>query len=94
MYIVVLAIQCMRLSLYSQHQATVSPSMAILSAFTLIRAISLFHITIAYFFLTAPRKIADQNIVYILGESMRLVHTHPTTTTTQHLPLTVCHSPT
>lgn len=47
--------------------------MAILSAFTLIRSISLFHITVAYLFLTAPRIIADQNVVFILGESMRLV---------------------
>ncbi|EME39242.1 hypothetical protein DOTSEDRAFT_75087 [Dothistroma septosporum NZE10] len=48
--------------------------MAIISAFTLIRAISLFHITAAYFFLTAPKIIADQNVVFILGESMRLPH--------------------
>lgn len=47
--------------------------MAILSAFTLIRSISLFHITVAYLFLRAPRIIADQNVVFILGESMRLV---------------------
>ena len=47
--------------------------MAIISAFALIRAISLFHITAAYFFLTAPKIIADQNVVFILGESMRLV---------------------
>lgn len=47
--------------------------MAIISAFTLIRAISLFHITAAYLFLTAPKVIADQNVVFILGESMRLV---------------------
>nr|POE63146.1 hypothetical protein CFP56_04049 [Quercus suber] len=47
--------------------------MAIISPFTKIRAISLFHLTAAYFFLTAPVKLADQNVVYILGESMRLV---------------------
>ena len=47
--------------------------MAIISSFTLIRTISLFHLTAAYLFLTAPRKIVDQNIVFILGESMRLV---------------------
>ncbi|KAF2763894.1 hypothetical protein EJ03DRAFT_356252 [Teratosphaeria nubilosa] len=48
--------------------------MALISPFTIIRAISLFHITAAYFFLTAPRMIADQNVVFILGESMRLPH--------------------
>ncbi|KAK4615600.1 hypothetical protein CLAFUW4_09771 [Fulvia fulva] len=49
-------------------------TMAIISGFTLIRAISLFHITAAYFFLTAPKTIADQNAIFILGESMRLPH--------------------
>ncbi|KXS95557.1 hypothetical protein AC578_5253 [Pseudocercospora eumusae] len=48
--------------------------MGIISAFTLIRTISLFHITAAYFFLTAPRILADQNVVFILGESMRINH--------------------
>lgn len=47
--------------------------MALFSVFTIIRAISLFHITLAYFFLTAPRMIADQNMVYVLGEALRLV---------------------
>lgn len=48
-------------------------AMAIISSFTLIRTISLFHLTAAYFFLTAPRTIADQNVVFIIGESIRLV---------------------
>ncbi|KAF7196056.1 Protein ilm1 [Pseudocercospora fuligena] len=48
--------------------------MGIISVFTLIRTISLFHITAAYFFLTAPRILADQNVVFILGESMRINH--------------------
>ena len=47
--------------------------MALISSFTLVRTISLFHLTAAYFFLTAPRMITDQNVVFILGESMRLV---------------------
>jgi hypothetical protein len=47
--------------------------MALISAFTIIRTISLFHLTAAYFFLTAPRVIADQNIVFILGEAIRVV---------------------
>jgi len=49
--------------------------MALLSAFTIIRAISLFHLTAAYFFLTAPKIIADQNVVFIMGESIRVVRT-------------------
>ncbi|KAK5137680.1 hypothetical protein LTR08_007975 [Meristemomyces frigidus] len=48
--------------------------MAIFSTFTVIRAISLFHITAAFLFLTAPKRIADQNVVFMLGESMRLNH--------------------
>lgn len=47
--------------------------MGIFSPFTLIRAISLFHITAAWFFLTAPKILSDQNVVFILGESMRMV---------------------
>jgi len=47
--------------------------MGLISGFTIIRAISLFHITAAYFFLVAPKKIVDQNVLFILGESVRLV---------------------
>jgi hypothetical protein len=47
--------------------------MAVLSALVLIRALSVFHISLAFYFLTAPHLIADQNIVFILGESMHLV---------------------
>jgi len=47
--------------------------MPLISGFTIIRALSLFHITAAYFFLTAPRMLTDQNVVFILGESVRLV---------------------
>lgn len=47
--------------------------MGLISGFTIVRAISLFHITAAYLFLTAPRMLSDQNVVFILGESMRLV---------------------
>ncbi|KAF2809896.1 uncharacterized protein BDZ99DRAFT_386586 [Mytilinidion resinicola] len=46
--------------------------MALFSAFTLIRCIALFHITLAYFFLVSPKTLADQNVVFLLGESMRL----------------------
>ncbi|KAK4561161.1 hypothetical protein LTR86_005116 [Recurvomyces mirabilis] len=48
--------------------------MAIISAYTIIRAISLFHITAAYFFLVSPKTIVDQNVVFMLGESMKLPH--------------------
>jgi hypothetical protein len=47
--------------------------MALIGPYTLIRAVSIFHLTAAYFFLTAPRRLVDQNVVYVLGESMRLV---------------------
>lgn len=47
--------------------------MGLIGPYTLIRAVAVFHITAAWFFLTAPRKMVDQNVVYMLGESMRLV---------------------
>lgn len=47
--------------------------MGVVSPYTIIRAVSLFHITAAWFFLASPRKIVDQNVVFMLGESMRLV---------------------
>ncbi|OCK74821.1 hypothetical protein K432DRAFT_409550 [Lepidopterella palustris CBS 459.81] len=46
--------------------------MAIISAFSIIRALSLFHLTLAFYFLTSPKTIANQNVVFLLGESMRL----------------------
>ncbi|EMC91423.1 hypothetical protein BAUCODRAFT_152680 [Baudoinia panamericana UAMH 10762] len=48
--------------------------MALISAYTIIRAISLFHMTAAYFFLVTPKTIVDQNVVFILGEAMKLPH--------------------
>jgi hypothetical protein len=47
--------------------------MGLIGPYTLIRAISVFHITVAWFFLTAPLRVVDQNVVFVLGESMRLV---------------------
>lgn len=47
--------------------------MAIVSAYTIIRCISLFHLTLAVFFIRNPKLIADQNVVFLLGESMQLV---------------------
>lgn len=51
--------------------------MGVVSPYTIIRAVSLFHITAAWFFLASPRKIVDQNVVFMLGESMRLVRILP-----------------
>lgn len=49
--------------------------MGLISTWTMIRSLSLFHLTAAYLFLTNPRMIVDQNVVFMLGESMRLVRT-------------------
>lgn len=57
-------------------------TMALLSAFNIIRIISILHITIAYYFLVDPRLIAEQNFVFLIGNSMDMVifhkhiHTH------------------
>ncbi|KAJ9645185.1 hypothetical protein H2199_003190 [Coniosporium tulheliwenetii] len=48
--------------------------MAVFSSMTIVRALSIFHLTVAFFLLTSPRTISEQNLVYLLGESMRLVH--------------------
>jgi hypothetical protein len=47
--------------------------MAFLSAFSLIRILSIFHITVAYFLLAAPNRLVEQHLVILLGEAMRLV---------------------
>lgn len=47
--------------------------MALISAKTIITSVSLFHITLGFFFLTNPGTIADQAVVYLLGEAMGLV---------------------
>ncbi|KAJ9133315.1 Protein ILM1 [Pleurostoma richardsiae] len=44
--------------------------MALISAKTIITSLSLFHITLGFFFLTSPITIADQALVYIIGEAM------------------------
>ncbi|KAK3400504.1 increased loss of mitochondrial DNA protein 1 [Sordaria brevicollis] len=46
--------------------------MGLLSAKTLLTSIALFHITLAFFFITNPAKIADQGVVWLLGEAMGL----------------------
>ncbi|KAF2157370.1 hypothetical protein K461DRAFT_220613 [Myriangium duriaei CBS 260.36] len=49
--------------------------MAILSAFTIIRGLSLFHLTAAYFLLVSPSTLTSQPIVLILGDAMQLPET-------------------
>ncbi|KAJ0120508.1 hypothetical protein J7T55_015237 [Diaporthe amygdali] len=44
--------------------------MALISAKTIITSLSLFHITLGFFFLTNPMTVADQVLVYVLGEAM------------------------
>jgi len=51
--------------------------MAILSAFTLIRLISVFHLTIAYYLLSSPITLSSQNVVVVLGGAMQLPLTDP-----------------
>jgi hypothetical protein len=47
--------------------------MALVSAYTLIRTVALFHITLGILLLKNPKLIADQNIVFLMSESMLLV---------------------
>ncbi|KAK8055759.1 hypothetical protein PG993_000986 [Apiospora rasikravindrae] len=44
--------------------------MALISAKTILTSLSLFHITLAFFFFTNPETIAEQALVYLLGEAM------------------------
>lgn len=47
--------------------------MALISAKTIITSVSLFHLTLAYFFITNPSSINEQALVFMLGESMGMV---------------------
>ena len=44
--------------------------MALISGKTILTSLSLFHITLGFFFLTNPATIADQTLVYLIGEAM------------------------
>ncbi|CAD6575659.1 MAG: hypothetical protein ASARMPREDX12_008546 [Alectoria sarmentosa] len=44
--------------------------MAIISAQSLLRTLSLFHLTVSYYLFTSPSTIASQNLVYVLGAAM------------------------
>lgn len=56
-----------------RHESNRTAKMALISARTIITSLSLFHVTLAFFFLTDPATIADQAMVYVLGESMGMV---------------------
>jgi hypothetical protein len=45
-------------------------TMALISARTILTSVSLFHITLGFFFLTSPVTVADQALVYVMGEAM------------------------
>ncbi|KAI1074537.1 increased loss of mitochondrial DNA protein 1 [Whalleya microplaca] len=49
--------------------------MALISAKTILTSLSLFHITLAFFFYTNPNAIADQALVWVLGEAMGMPQT-------------------
>jgi hypothetical protein len=65
-----------------------------LSPYTLIRTVSIFHLSAAYFFLASPRKLVDQNVVFMLGESMRLVRPYIPTASQKGNVLINMYSPT
>ncbi|KAH6896010.1 increased loss of mitochondrial DNA protein 1 [Thelonectria olida] len=44
--------------------------MPLISAKTIITSVSLFHVTLAYFFLANPSSLDNQALVFMLGESM------------------------
>ncbi|KAI8628082.1 increased loss of mitochondrial DNA protein 1 [Xylariaceae sp. FL1651] len=49
--------------------------MALISAKTILTSLCLFHLTLAYFFYTNPQTIADQALVWVLGEAMGMPQT-------------------
>lgn len=49
--------------------------MALISASTILTSLSLFHVTLAYFFYTNPHTIADQALVWVLGEATGMPQT-------------------
>ncbi|CAK7231418.1 hypothetical protein SCUCBS95973_007910 [Sporothrix curviconia] len=48
--------------------------MALISSRTILTSLSLFHITLGFFFLTNPVSVADQALVYVLGEVVGMPH--------------------
>ncbi|KAI1184656.1 increased loss of mitochondrial DNA protein 1 [Nemania serpens] len=49
--------------------------MALISASTILTSLCLFHITLAYFFYTSPHIIAEQALVWVLGEATGMPQT-------------------
>jgi hypothetical protein len=47
--------------------------MALISSNTILTSLCLFHITLGFFFLTNPATIADQALVFVVGEAMGMV---------------------
>ncbi|KAI1461792.1 increased loss of mitochondrial DNA protein 1 [Annulohypoxylon moriforme] len=63
--------------------------MALISVKTILTSLCLFHITLAYFFYTNPNAIADQALVYVLGEAMGMASSHfPISSYSSHTPQT------
>lgn len=61
--------------------------MALITSKTLITSISLFHITLGFFFLTNPSAINDQILVQVLGQSMGIVSNQLSSTASLSLTL-------
>lgn len=62
--------------------------MALISVKTILTSLCLFHITLAYFFYTNPNAIADQALVYVLGEAMGMVsQPHSPPAPIHHIPM-------
>ncbi|MCJ1296533.1 hypothetical protein MMC34_008099 [Xylographa carneopallida] len=64
--------------------------MPLINSTTLITSLSILHLTIAYYLLTAPAKIAHHNLVILIGASMGLPPPPPSlipTSTSPALPL-------
>ena len=47
--------------------------MALITSTTIVRSLALLHLTLAYFLLTSPSTILNQNLVWIFGTAMDLV---------------------
>ncbi|KAB5522174.1 increased loss of mitochondrial DNA protein 1 [Coniochaeta sp. 2T2.1] len=48
--------------------------MALISVKTILTSLAFFHITLAFFFITNPATIADQALVFVIGEAMGMPH--------------------
>ncbi|KAL8695484.1 MAG: hypothetical protein Q9218_000062 [Villophora microphyllina] len=62
--------------------------MTLISSSTIIRALSLFHLSLAYFLIASPSTLTNQSLVFILGASMQLPTPSSLATTTPASALT------